>query len=188
MLNVIVAYSKRRGIGLSNRLPWKLKADMRRFKELTIGRGNNAVIMGRTTWESLPDRTRPLPLRKNVVVSSLMRGSLRDDCHVARSFQEAKQFCYGEKFDSIWIIGGGHLYREALTDPDVDGVYVTNICNDFTCDTFFPDISNDFYLNAFSWWKKEDQLDYRFEFYSPRSSFLKALDSQRHPSRILGVG
>ena len=66
-VKLIVAYCKNRGIGFQNQLPWRLSADLKRFKELTIGNGNNAVIMGRNTWASLPSEYKPLPKRENIV-------------------------------------------------------------------------------------------------------------------------
>jgi dihydrofolate reductase len=64
---MVVAYGENRGIGFQGRLPWRLPSDMRRFRELTIG---GTVLMGRKTYQSLPDAYRPLPGRRNVVVSA----------------------------------------------------------------------------------------------------------------------
>ena len=69
-MNIIVAYCRNRGIGFQNQLPWRLSADLKRFKELTIGDGNNAVIMGRNTWASLPSGYKPLPKRENIVLTT----------------------------------------------------------------------------------------------------------------------
>ena len=66
---MIVAMDEDGFIGRGNRLPWKLSSDMARFKELTEGGGFNSVIMGRKTWDSLPDAFRPLPERVNIVMS-----------------------------------------------------------------------------------------------------------------------
>ena len=69
-MNIIVAHCRNRGIGFQNQLPWQLSADLKKFKELTIGNGNNAVIMGRNTWASLPSRYKPLPKRENIVLTT----------------------------------------------------------------------------------------------------------------------
>ena len=69
-MNLIVAYCRNRGIGFQNKLPWKLSQDMNRFKNLTIGNGNNAVVMGKNTWESLHQKYKPLPKRANIVLST----------------------------------------------------------------------------------------------------------------------
>ncbi len=68
-MNLIVGFCKNRGIGLKNALPWHLKKDLVRFKKLTIGDGDNAVIMGRNTWNSLPKKWKPLPKRTNIVLT-----------------------------------------------------------------------------------------------------------------------
>ena len=113
MFNLIVAHCRNRGIGIRNKLPWKIKADMDRFKTLTIGDGNNSVIMGRKTWESLPYKFRPLPRRSNIVVSSTLE---EGDCKIVRSIHEAKQYCFDNNFDISWIIGGQQLYNQFLID------------------------------------------------------------------------
>ena len=68
-LKMILAMDLDGCIGKQNGLPWRLRSDMLRFKHLTVGEGNNAVLMGRTTWESLPSAYRPLPQRANIVVT-----------------------------------------------------------------------------------------------------------------------
>ena len=67
-MNIVVAACKNRGIGFKNKLPWKLTKEMKYFKELTIGEKNNAVVMGRKTWLSIPEKNRPLPKRENIVL------------------------------------------------------------------------------------------------------------------------
>ncbi|MDE2222506.1 MAG: dihydrofolate reductase, partial [Candidatus Omnitrophica bacterium] len=69
--SIVVAFDSTYGIGKDGRLPWRLAADLKRFKEITMEDGAarpNAVIMGRKTWESIPDRFRPLPGRVNVIL------------------------------------------------------------------------------------------------------------------------
>ena len=72
MINIIVAYTKNKGIGFKNKIPWKLNSDLIRFKKLTIGNGNNSVIMGKKTWDSLPYNVKPLPNRTNIIISKTM--------------------------------------------------------------------------------------------------------------------
>ncbi len=122
MIAVVVAHSRNRVIGRDGDLPWRLPTDLRRFKELTAG---GTVVMGRRTWDSLPPRFRPLPGRRNVVVS-------RNGCdapEVCRSVDEALQ---GDCF----VIGGGELYAQAL--PHADRVHATEIEIDVEGDAFFP--------------------------------------------------
>ena len=71
-MNLIVAFSKNMGIGYKNKIPWFLKNDLKYFKKLTIGNNNNAVVMGRKTWESLP--VNKLPKRDNLILSKTIKG------------------------------------------------------------------------------------------------------------------
>ena len=68
MINLIVAINKNNGIGMLNKIPWRLPSDLRYFKEITNSLGSNSVIMGRKTWDSLPFK--PLPGRKNIVLTT----------------------------------------------------------------------------------------------------------------------
>ena len=66
---IIVAATKKFGIGLNNKLPWRIPEDLKHFSKTTIGKGNNAIIMGRKTWESIGSK--PLPKRHNIIISPL---------------------------------------------------------------------------------------------------------------------
>ena len=123
MIAIVVAHSANRVIGRDGGLPWHLPADLRRFKELTSG---GTVVMGRKTWDSLPERFRPLPNRRNVVVS-------RNGCdapEVCRSVEEA--LAAGDCF----VIGGGDVYAQAL--PLADRVYATEVAAVVDGDVLFP--------------------------------------------------
>ena len=133
MLSLIAAVARNGVIGKDNQLLWHLPGDMRHFRETTRGK---PVIMGRRTWESLPEKFRPLPGRLNVVVSrdpdyvppgAMLAGSLEEAIEGAGDTDEA------------FIIGGAELYRHAL--PFVDRMYLTEIATDFAGDTWFPEVS-----------------------------------------------
>ncbi len=117
-------------IGLEGGLPWRLPEDMRRFRELTLG---HVVVMGRKTWDSLPDRFRPLPGRRNIVVTrnDLWRG---DGAERAGSLEDALALL--EDADHVFVIGGGELYAAAL--PFADELLLTEIDLEMEGDTFFP--------------------------------------------------
>ena len=146
-INIIVAFCKTRGIGINNNLPWKLKSDMLKFKRLTIGNGNNAVIMGKNTWESIPNR--PLSMRDNLVLSKSLSFENKIYSEVSQKNYTNKTFtniddvinyCIPASYDNIWIIGGESIYKTFLDSNLVNKIYVTYIDNDYTCDTFFPEI------------------------------------------------
>lgn len=144
--NLVVGCSKNKGIGKDGVLPWKIPDDLRHFKEVTTaGRIENTVIMGRKTWLSIPDKFRPLPGRKNIVISSTLES---ENCIIAKSFEEALQNSTG----LIFVIGGSQLFESALS-PEYrrfcDQIYLTRIGVNFDCDTFFPDPANDVFSEGF---------------------------------------
>ena len=128
ILTLIAAVARNGVIGIDNRLPWRLPEDLKHFKKLTIG---HTVIMGRKTWESLPASFRPLPGRRNIVVT-------RDASYraagatVATSLPMAIAATGGDGF----VIGGAELYTAALALAD--GLELTEIDAEFAGDTHFP--------------------------------------------------
>ena len=164
MINIIVAHSLRRGIGLRNKLPWNLGNDIKCFKKRTIGEGNNCVIMGRNTWDSFPKKAKPLTERYNIVISKTMKKSSK--YMLTGSVDEAIDHALKKKFDRIWVIGGAGIYDSALRTGRVDKIYITNIQNDIPCDTFFPDISSDYHINSAGHWLYDGIIKYRFETYA----------------------
>lgn len=126
MIALIVAYAKNQVIGNKGIIPWKIKGEQKRFKELTTG---NVVIMGRRSYEEIG---RPLPNRTTIVVSNTKNFDA-ENCMTAKSLQEAIAMA-GDR--NTYISGGAKLYEEAL--PLVEKMYVTEIDRDFEGDTFFP--------------------------------------------------
>jgi len=138
---IIVAMSQNRVIGKDNALPWALAADMADFRKADLGRFREMTmgfpcIMGRRTWESLPERKRPLPGRPNIVVSR----SLADipGATVLGSLGEAIRHCEGEGHGKAFVCGGASIYREALAIADK--IKLTLIHREFDGDVFFPEI------------------------------------------------
>jgi len=168
-MNIIVAHCRNKGIGFQNRLPWRLSADFKKFKELTIGDGNNAVIMGRNTWASLPSRYKPLPKRENIVLTTEIDNPVisntNDTPILMPSLKETIKYCKDREISQMWIIGGELLYKTALDTVDIDNIYITRIDNDFRCDTFFPTMPSYFHLDSKTSWFKENEMKYRFEKY-----------------------
>ncbi len=167
MFSIIAAVDKNRGIGQGGKLPWNLKGDMQHFKEVTLGQGKpNAVIMGRTTWDSIPGRFRPLEGRINVVLSrqglELPQGVLG-----ARSLDEALAQAEGQGAGEVFVIGGASVYAEAITHPACQSIYLTEIDGAFLCDAFFPAVPADvFERTEISEPRTEGSIVYRFVTYS----------------------
>jgi len=127
MISLIVAYANNKVIGKDGMIPWKIKGEQRRFRELTTG---NVVIMGRRSYEEIG---KPLPNRITIVVSNTVSFE-EEGCITAKSLEEALMLA-GNR--DVYISGGVRLYEEAL--PIVDKMYVTEIDYDIEGDTFFPE-------------------------------------------------
>lgn len=118
---------RNRVIGLNNGLPWRLPADLRHFKETTMG---HAVIMGRKTWESI---AKPLPGRHNIVITS-QTDYCADGVSVTHSLEQALQLV--PQGEQAMIIGGAKLYEQSL--PLAQRIYLTQIHACLEGDTWFP--------------------------------------------------
>ena len=127
MISLIVAYASNHVIGNKGTIPWRIKGEQKRFKELTTG---NVVIMGRRSYEEIGH---PLPNRMNIIVSNTKKFEA-ENCMTAGSLDEAIRLA-GDR--EIFISGGARLYEEAL--PLVEKMYVTEIDREIEGDTYFPD-------------------------------------------------
>jgi dihydrofolate reductase len=130
-LSIIAAMSENGVIGREGRLPWHLAADLKRFKQLTMG---HAVIMGRKTWESIG---RPLPGRRMVVITR-QPNYQPDGVQVVPSLDDALAIAESAGDEEAFIIGGAEIYRLAL--PRAERLHVTLIHATIDGDTAFPPI------------------------------------------------
>ena len=124
MISLIVAASRNGVIGANNRLPWHLPADLKRFKQLTMG---HPILMGRKTFESIGT---PLPGRTNLVITR-QKDYQCCGATAAHSLEEALLIC--DRESEIFVIGGAEIFRQAL--PFADRIYLTRIEKDFEGDT-----------------------------------------------------
>ena len=151
-LKLIVCVDNQNGIGLNNTLPWRCKNDLKQFKALTIGdNNNNAIIMGKNTWESLPKK--PLPNRLNIVLSKKYNCLTNKDfpyTYFCNSLEQVFQLhqIKNNELEECWIIGGESIYKQFINDKRVNNLYITHIDNSYNCDTFFPKIPPNFSLKA----------------------------------------
>lgn len=129
-VSLIAGVARNGAIGRDNELLWRLPEDMARFKALTLG---HPVIMGRKTWDSLPARFRPLPGRRNLVLTR-QAGLQLDGAEVVASLAEALTLCADTP--RVFVIGGAQIYAETL--PLADRLELTEIEADFEADCFFP--------------------------------------------------
>jgi dihydrofolate reductase len=135
---LIAAVSENGVIGINGDLPWKVKSDMIRFKQLTVGDGNetNAVIMGRKTWDSLPDAHRPLTDRINIVLTKQI-GWTDEGAETAFYPGQAMEISFAEGCEETWIIGGAGTYS-AMFDK-VDEIHLTTIHANVEGDVSMPE-------------------------------------------------
>lgn len=129
MITLIAATDENRGIGLQGRLPWRLPADLDRFRRITTG---HAVLMGRKTWESIG---RPLPGRTNIVMSRHPSPAEANGLLWAASPEEALRLA-GD--GEVFIIGGAEIYSLFL--PLADRLLLTRLHGEFQADAFFPEV------------------------------------------------
>jgi dihydrofolate reductase len=145
IISLIWAMADNRVIGIENRLPWKLPADMKWFRKQTMGK---PIVMGRKTFESFG--AKPLPGRTNIIVthdhSYQMEGTV-----VVHSIDEALQAAEQENAEEVMIIGGASFYEQML--PMTDRLYVTLVNGSFEGDAFFPEID-------FSKWQEVERLEF----------------------------
>lgn len=152
-------------IGLNGQMPWQLAADLRWFRSVTSG---FAVIMGRRTWQSLPAQFRPLPGRKNIVVTRDIQGAKQSSeftgAILAQSLEAALAACDGLP---AWVIGGGQIYREALNGAKIAAV--TQIALETAADTFAPELAADRWSLFASSGVQEGKLPHAFTLWTPQN-------------------
>jgi len=159
-VTIIVAFDDDFNIGYKNSIPWNIPEDLINFKKTTT---NNVCIMGRKTWESLPFNFRPLPDRKNIIISSkywkdpdyFMKNLGSSSCLDVFSvpdFDGAMNICLNLFDDKeIFLIGGSGIFKEGLDSKFVKKMIVTHVNGVYKGDVKFPDLNwND--------WKKESVI------------------------------
>ena len=167
--SIIVAFDSEYGIGKNGQLAWRLPADLKHFKEITSAVTNparqNALIMGRKTWESLPEKCRPLPGRVNMVLSKGGKLNLPSGVLSAQSLDEALNQLSTSNVESIFVIGGAQIYAYAIQHPLCQRLYVTHVQGQYACDTYFPPIAKDFFPISASEQYQEAGIAFHFSDY-----------------------
>jgi dihydrofolate reductase len=157
-VGLVWAQARGRVIGRGGVMPWHLPEDLRHFRDITAGA---TVVMGRTTWLSLPERFRPLPGRVNVVLSR-QQGFTAPGAVVRHSLEDALAFAPPGR--RAWVIGGGQVYADAM--PLADYLVVTEIDAEVDGDTRAPCIDGTWRVTACDpaqgWHESDSGLRYRF--------------------------
>ena len=131
-ISIIVAVSSNQVIGKDNKLAWNLPYDMKYFSNITR---NHTVIMGRKNWESIPEKFRPLPNRKNIIVSRNKKYKIKSSI-VVNSIEKAIEVAKNDNDNEIFIIGGGEIYKASF--KYINKLYITEIRSIIEGNTFFP--------------------------------------------------
>jgi dihydrofolate reductase len=157
MIGLVWAQAANGVIGRDGTLPWRLPEDLAHFKALTLG---STVVMGRLTWESLPPRMRPLPGRRNIVLTR------HDDvafegAEVAHTLEEALAMSETD----VWIMGGAQVYAAAL--PLAERLVVTELSKPVDGDAYAPAIGAAWQHTEFdeAWRQSSSGLDFRITTY-----------------------
>jgi dihydrofolate reductase len=153
VIGLIWAQSANRVIGRDGALPWRLPEDMAHFRTCTRGA---TVLMGRRTWESLPPRFRPLPGRRNLVLSRTPQDGAETFPDLAAALAAAS--------GDVWVTGGAGVYRAAL--PFADRIVVTEIRESFDGDTYAPEPPGPPDRTG-EWLESATGLHYRFLVWEP---------------------
>jgi len=136
-LSIVVAMAENGVIGIGNRLPWHLPAELKQFRALTMG---HPIVMGRKTFDSIG---RPLPGRQNIVITR-NTGYAKEGVEVVHSIDEALRRCSAD--DEVFVIGGANIYRETITLAN--RIYLTKVNAVIEGDAFFPSINLDEWQEA----------------------------------------
>ena len=141
-LNLIVAMSKNKCIGINNRLPWYNKEDIAHFAKTTIKNKNNAVIMGSNTFKSLD--CKPLKFRQNIILTkNPFIYNSNNNLKFFNNSQKVVNYCKEKNYDEAWIIGGDQIYSEFINYHKLDKAVITILkttCEE--CDTYATFLSN----------------------------------------------
>lgn len=185
--SIIIATDTQNGIGKDGKLAWDIPEDMKFFRETssTVKKAHrqNAVIMGRKTWESIPEKNRPLSWRLNCILSSSYAAPVEKVAGNTYGFpdmESCQKFITKRKdLEKVFVIGGSYLYNLVLDEPCLDTIYLTQVFWDFDCDVFFSEIPYDFKEVSRSEKKTYKDITYQFITYKKKRSFLDKIFKKR---------
>ncbi|MEY8019084.1 dihydrofolate reductase [Mycobacterium servetii] len=160
-IKLIVAHDERRGIGRGGTLPWHIPGEARWTSEVTRTAppgSRNALVMGRTTYLSIPEKRRPLFNRFNIVVTS-RQNAFDEAVQTAPNFVEALYLASGiHDVNNVFIFGGASIYRQALEMLVADEILISVVAGNYQCDTFFPELPSAYHLTstATAWYENSE--------------------------------
>jgi dihydrofolate reductase len=143
VIGMIWAQASNRIIGRGGVMPWHLREDFEHFRSTTEG---HPVIMGRKTWDSLPEKSRPLQGRTNIVITSDPDWAEPGALRAGNIFSALAATALQPAAEQVWFIGGGTIYREVLSVDLADTIMITRIDADVEGDTYAPDLGPEWQL------------------------------------------
>jgi len=174
----ILAMDEKNWIGKNNDLAWRIPADMKYFKKMTASTKDfskrNAVIMWRKTWESIPEKYRPLPYRINCVLSRSIKDESTDSKKgdmvlyfnsVESCLEELEK---KEDVEQIFILGGANIYNQLLDHPRLEKIYLTQVFWDYDCDVFFDGVPDSFVLSERTERNTENEIEFEWQVYKKK--------------------
>lgn len=168
MLSIIVAASTNMVIGKDNKLLWHIPSDLKNFKDLTFGK---RVYMGRNTWESLPEKYKPLPNRDNIVITrdktyKANGAAVITDLDMIKRAFELSSFNLG--YREHFVIGGGEIYKELF--PIAHKLYLTEVLTEVEGDTYLEGFNEEEWVKTYeSDIYEENGFKYRFKYFVRKS-------------------
>ena len=164
-MNMIVAHCRNKGIGFRNKIPWFIPDELKYFKMITSEHKNSSIIMGKNTWLSLPKK--PLSNRNNIILSNSIKKTDIVNYNNTKLFKTKEQLLNYVNVTSTpyWVIGGEAIYKSFINCEELEYIYVTKIEEDYECDTFFPEIPENFKLITNNNTKKTNDVCYKYEIY-----------------------
>lgn len=173
--SIAACIDSKRGIGKTGKLPWDIPEDLKHFNRITSSttyvfgpeaktNWNSAVIMDKNTWLSLPENSRPLPKRLNIVLTSDKELSLPEGVLRFDSLDLSLNHLLELDMEKVFVIGGESLYQEAILDERCEKLYITCLKQDFECDKFFPEIPECFSFSEIApvYATKDKGIEYAF--------------------------
>lgn len=154
IISIIVAHGKNNVIGKDNQLLWRLSADLKRFKSITMG---HTMIMGRKTFESIG---KPLPGRKTIIISRNESYHV-EGCVTCTSLESAFSMCKNEK--EVFVVGGAEIYKQSI--DKADKLYLTLVDTKIEGDAYFPKINaSDWKLTSEESFKSDEKNEHNYQF------------------------
>jgi len=176
--SLVLAVDEKNWLGKDNDLAWRISADMKYFKKVTHTTQDlakhNAVIMWRKTWESIPQKYRPLPGRINCILSrSITKESKDSQIDDFVLYFNSVESCLEEidskdNIESIFVIGWANIYNQLLSHPRLEKIYLTQVFWDYNCDVFFDWIPDSFIVESYTDKQEEKWIEFEWLVYKKK--------------------